>query len=108
ASPSSSPAVTGQLPVALSHPHERFLLMAVLHVSPTGSDSADAAEDTPLRTISRAAELAVPGDTVRGRAGEDRGWGLPVRGGLADQRRIVYEAAPGEQVVIKGRSEERR
>lgn len=76
--------------------------MAVLHVSPTGSDCADAAEHTPLRTISRAAELAVPGDTVRVRAGEYREWVRPARGGLSDQRRIVYEAAPGEQVVIKG------
>src|SRR5699024_8605836 len=83
-------------------PHERLVPMTVLHVSPTGSDSADGAEDTPLRTVSRAAALAVPGDTVRVRAGEYREWVRPARGGLSDQRRIVYEAAPGEQVVIKG------
>ena len=28
--------------------------------------------------------------------------GAPRRGGLSDQRRITYEAAPGEHVVIKG------
>ncbi|WP_022916207.1 right-handed parallel beta-helix repeat-containing protein [Ruania albidiflava] len=76
--------------------------MAVLHVSPTGSDTADGAERTPLRTISRAAALALPGDTVQVHGGQYREWVRPARGGISDQRRIVYTAAPGEHVVIKG------
>ena len=35
-------------------------------------------------------------------AGEYREWVKPRRGGLSDSRRITYEAAPGEHVVIKG------
>ena len=34
--------------------------------------------------------------------GEYREWVQPRRGGLSDQRRITYTAAPGEHVVIKG------
>ena len=43
-----------------------------------------------------------PGDTVIVHGGEYREWVRPRRGGLSDQRRITYTAAPGEHVVIKG------
>jgi hypothetical protein len=76
--------------------------MTVLHVAITGSDGADGSADTPLRTINAAAAMARPGDTVRVHEGEYREWVAPVRGGLSDQRRITYEAAAGERVVIKG------
>jgi hypothetical protein len=73
-----------------------------IHVSPQGSDSADGTRDQPLQTINRAAQLASAGDTVVVHAGEYREWVKPRRGGLSDQRRITYTAAPGEDVVIKG------
>ena len=73
-----------------------------LHVAVTGSDSADGSADAPLRTINHAARLARPGDTVIVHAGEYREWVRPARGGLSDQRRITYQAAPGEHVVVKG------
>ena len=73
-----------------------------LHVAITGSDDADGSADTPLRTINRAAAVAEPGDRVVVHAGEYREWVQPKRGGLSDTRRITYEAAPGEHVVIKG------
>jgi hypothetical protein len=76
--------------------------MTIHHVATTGSDAAEGTADAPLRTVNRAAELARPGDTVRVHAGEYREWVRPARGGLSDQRRITYEAAPGEHVVIKG------
>ncbi len=76
--------------------------MTVLHVATDGSDTAEGSEGRPFRTISRAAELARPGDTVVVHAGEYREWVRPRRGGLSDQRRITYEAAPGEHVVVKG------
>ncbi|TFH69455.1 right-handed parallel beta-helix repeat-containing protein [Cellulomonas sp. HD19AZ1] len=76
--------------------------MTVLHVATTGSDLADGSAQSPLRTVNRAAALAHPGDTVRVHAGEYREWVVPVRGGLSDRRRITYEAAPGEHVVLKG------
>ena len=82
---------------------ERMALMASLfHVAMTGSDSSDGSQDQPLRTINRAADLAQAGDTVVVHEGEYREWVRPRRGGLSDQRRITYEAAAGEHVVIKG------
>jgi hypothetical protein len=76
--------------------------MTTLHVATDGADTADGAADRPLRTISRAAELAQPGDTVLVHAGEYREWVRPRRGGLSGARRITYQAAAGEHVVIKG------
>jgi hypothetical protein len=77
-------------------------MTSVLHVATGGSDAADGSEDSPFRTIGRAAVVARPGDTVRVHAGEYREWVVPRRGGLSDRRRITYEAAPGEHVVVKG------
>ena len=77
-------------------------MTSVLHVATTGSDTADGSEDSPFRTINRAAAVAQPGDTVVVHAGEYREWVTPRRGGLSDRRRITYEAAAGEHVVIKG------
>src|SRR5919202_4750841 len=77
-------------------------MTTTLHVALTGSDAADGSDDSPFRTIGRAAELARPGDTVVVHAGEYREWVRPRRGGLSDRRRITYEAAQGEHVVIKG------
>ena len=76
--------------------------MPELHVALTGADHHDGSADQPLRTINRAAALAHPGDTVVVHAGEYREWVQPQRGGLSDQRRITYAAAPGERVIIKG------
>jgi Right handed beta helix region/Protein of unknown function (DUF1565) len=77
-------------------------MTTTLHVSTTGSDAADGSADSPFRTIGRAAEVVGPGDAVVVHAGEYREWVKPRRGGLGDQRRITYEAAAGEHVVIKG------
>ena len=76
--------------------------MTVYHVAITGSDSAEGSASSPLRTINAAAAVAQAGDTVRVHEGEYREWVTPARGGLSDQRRITYEAAEGERVVIKG------
>ena len=59
----------------------------------------------PLRTIQRAADLAQPGDTVTVHAGVYRERVNPPRGGESDTKRIVYQAAPGEKVVITGSEE---
>src|SRR5829696_2300756 len=95
----SASALTGELP----SPHEsRHAMTSVLHVASAGSDTADGSEGSPFRTISRAAAVARPGDTVLVHGGEYREWVAPRRGGLSEQRRITYEAAAGEHVVIKG------
>lgn len=75
---------------------------AELHVSLQGDDAHPGTEAAPLRTIQRAAELAQPGDTVTVHEGVYRERVNPPRGGESDARRIVYRAAPGDHVVIKG------
>lgn len=72
------------------------------HVSVKGSDSNSGSESAPLRTISAAAAYALPGDVVTVHAGTYREWVNPPRGGECDRSRIVYRAAPGEKVLIKG------
>ena len=76
--------------------------MTVLHVATTGSDTSDGSEDGPLRTINQAAVRARPGDTVVVHEGVYREWVTPRRGGLSNVRRITYQAAQGERVVITG------
>ena len=72
------------------------------HVSVNGHDTNDGGSDTPLKTISAAAEKAHPGDTITVHEGIYRERINPPRGGTADDRRITYQAAPGAKVVIKG------
>jgi len=76
--------------------------MNQLHVMVNGSDASRGTEADPFRTITKAAQVARPGDTVVVHEGVYREWVKPRRGGLSDQRRITYQAADGEKVVIKG------
>ncbi|MGO4960312.1 right-handed parallel beta-helix repeat-containing protein [Jeotgalibaca porci] len=71
------------------------------HVSTQGNDQASGTTAHPFRTISRAAELAMPGDTVLVHAGIYREWVNPANGGTIDQR-ITYKAAGDGEVVITG------
>ena len=73
-----------------------------LHVAKTGNDSNSGDNVDPFLTISKAAIVAEPGDTVVVRAGEYREWVKPRYGGTDNQCRITYAAAPGESVIIKG------
>ena len=72
------------------------------HVSPQGNDGNSGTIDDPLKTISAAAQLAQPGDAVIVHAGTYRERVNPPRGGESDTRRITYQAADGEEVMIKG------
>ncbi|GMU21413.1 MAG: hypothetical protein AMXMBFR13_15060 [Phycisphaerae bacterium] len=72
------------------------------HVSPKGNDSNDGTKAAPLRTIQRAADRAQPGDVITVHSGIYRERINPPRGGSSDDQRITYQAAPGEQVEIKG------
>lgn len=72
------------------------------HVRPDGDDLATGDLDHPFATISKAAELACPGDTVIVHEGVYREQVDPSRGGVSDLERIVYRAADGEHPVIKG------
>ena len=72
------------------------------HVAVTGSDAGDGSSVKPFKTISKGALLAQPGDVVTVHAGVYRERVNPPRGGESDAQRIVYQAAPGEKVEIKG------
>ena len=89
-------ACAGCVAVAVAVPAAEF------HVAPDGQDSQPGTPAAPLKTIQRAAELAQPGDVVTVHAGVYRERINPPRGGESDAKRIVYQAAPGEQVEIKG------
>ncbi len=72
------------------------------HVSTTGHDDGKGSSTEPFQTISAAAEIAQPGDVITVHEGVYREWVNPPRGGRSDSKRIVYQAALGETVVIKG------
>ena len=72
------------------------------HVSTSGDDTNDGSNARPFKTITQAACVAQPGDVITVHEGIYRERVNPPRGGASDEKRIIYRAAPGEQVVIKG------
>jgi Right handed beta helix region/Protein of unknown function (DUF1565) len=82
-----------------SHRGTRIWVVAQHH--PLANDDRTGTREFPFKTISRAAELAEPGDTVLVHEGVYRERVAPARGG-EEERPIIYAAAPGETVVIKG------
>lgn len=75
---------------------------AEFQVATNGSDKNPGTKTEPLRTIQHAADLAQPGDVITVHEGVYRERVNPPRGGESDQKRIVYQAAPGEKAAIKG------
>lgn len=72
------------------------------HVSPNGSDSNEGTQQSPIKTISKAAFYAIAGDTVLISEGVYRERVSPANSGLNNGRRITYMAAPGDEVWLKG------
>ena len=72
------------------------------HVSKWGDDFNNGTREHPFLTISKAAEIAVEGDTVIVHEGTYREWVKPANGARTDANRITYTAAEGEKVIIKG------
>jgi alpha-N-arabinofuranosidase len=72
------------------------------HVSVKGDDTNKGTAENPFQTILKATEVAQPGDFITVHEGTYRERINPPRGGTSDQKRIVYEANPGDKVVIKG------
>lgn len=72
------------------------------HVSVKGSDKNNGSASMPYKTISAAAQVAQPGDVIIVHAGIYRERVTPPRGGESDTKRIIYRAAEGEKVEIKG------
>lgn len=72
------------------------------HVSVNGSDANEGSLNSPFLTISKAASLALAGDSVIIHEGTYREWVSPENGGINHNKRIVYMAALGEKVYLKG------
>lgn len=85
-------------PAVLAHAGE-------FHVAISGDDSQSGSSSAPFRTIQRAAQAAQPGDVITVHQGIYRERVNPPRGGSSALQRIVYQAAPGEQVEIRGSEE---
>lgn len=109
-SPTCSPMKTAVLFFALilslhSFSQQQKKLGKEFHVSPKedkGNHVRDGSADWPFRTIMEAANVALPGDVITVHAGVYRESIVPPRGGDSDEKRITYQAAPGEKVEIKG------
>lgn len=72
------------------------------HVAKTGNNSNPGTKEKPFFTIQAAADVAQPGDIITVHEGVYREWVKPPRGGNSDSERIIYQAAEGEKVEIKG------
>jgi hypothetical protein len=72
------------------------------HVSKSGNDSNSGTEEAPFLTIQTAANASQPGDVITVHKGTYRERVNPVIGGKSEIERIVYQAAEGEKVEIKG------
>lgn len=72
------------------------------HVSVKGDDADKGTAKAPFQTITKAAEVARPGDIITVHEGVYRERISPPRGGSSEDERIVYQAAPGEKVIVKG------
>ena len=73
-----------------------------IYVAVDGRNSNPGTAAAPFRTIQHAADVAEPGDVITVRAGIYRERVNPPRGGTSNSRRIVYQAAPGQKVIITG------
>lgn len=72
------------------------------HVATSGEDANPGSNVKPFKTISAAANKAMPGDSITVHAGVYRESVNPPRGGTSDKERITYQAAKGEKVTITG------
>jgi parallel beta-helix repeat protein len=81
-------------------PLDARLLPSSYFVSPRGDDAAAGSAGAPWRTIQRAADVVVAGDTVDAAAGEYAGFQVGASGTAA--ARIVFHAEPGAVVSTAG------
>ena len=73
-----------------------------IHVSVNGNDKNGGSLASPFQTISKAAGEAMPGDIIIVHSGVYREQIVPPRGGNSETERIIYQAARGEKVEIRG------
>lgn len=79
----------------------RSVSAATYYVAPNGDDLSSGTLDQPWRTIEKAANTLVAGDTVYIRAGTYAERVVPQNSGTTDSL-ILYAAYPGETVTIDG------
>lgn len=72
------------------------------HVSANGNETGDGSLLKPFKTITAAANKAMPGDVITVHAGIYRESIVPPRGGNSDIERITYQAAKDGKVIVKG------
>ncbi len=73
-----------------------------IHIDGSVADNGgDGSFGSPYKYIDQGAAIAQPGDSVLIETGTYRECVKPVKGGTAEAR-IIYEAAPGAEVVVKG------
>ena len=72
------------------------------HVAKTGNNANPGTPSQPFATISAAAAAAQPGDVITVHEGVYRERINPPRGGSSAEKRIVYQAAKGEAVCVRG------
>ncbi len=74
----------------------------IIHVDGSvADDGGNGSAGSPFKRIDQGAAVAEAGDIVRIQSGTYRECVKPVNGGTVDAR-IVYEAAPGAEVIVKG------
>ncbi|WP_308745673.1 right-handed parallel beta-helix repeat-containing protein [uncultured Bacteroides sp.] len=71
------------------------------YVSPGGDDLAEGGKNTPLKTVAKALEYALPGDTVFLREGAYHEFVIPTRSGEPGKA-ITIKSYPGETAKIDG------
>lgn len=81
---------------------DSYRLPVEWHVAIDGCDTASGSLAEPLRHIQAAADKACPGDVITVHAGTYRERISPSHGGDSKERPIVFQAAKGEKVEIKG------
>lgn len=75
------------------------------HVSKKGSDQNQGNKESPFLSINKAAMIAKANDVVIVHEGIYRECVNPMHKGLSPKKSITYQAAGGEDVVIKGSEE---
>jgi len=79
-----------------------FLFAQEYHVAKHGNDNNLGTIESPFLTISKAAKIALPGSVITVYEGTYRERIAPSHGGLSTTKPIIYQAAKGEDVWIKG------
>ncbi len=91
--------LVGLVTISCKEKNESLKIIIVDQNHPQATDEGLGTTKKPLKSISRAVELAIPGSTVLVHEGIYRELVAPVIGGKKNEP-ITYKAVPGEEVVI--------